>query len=702
MRPLLDLTKEYGLVLDGGGARGAYQIGAWKALKEAGVKISAVAGTSVGALNGALICMDDLEKAEKIWSEMEFSRVMSVDDDWMRQFFQGEQKLGDILAELGRVFRDGGVDAAPLRKLIHENVDEEKIRGCGKEFFIVTFSLTDMKELELSVSDIPEGRLEDFLLASAYLVGFKNEPMEDGKRYIDGGIFNNVPADVLVEKGYTDLIEIRIYGPGREPRVSLPEDGEMYQIGPRVKLGSIIEFDRERSRQNMKIGYYDAKRMLYGLEGIIYYIEQEHLDAWYERRMRDLTELEKRALAIVLKLPVSGTDKELYMGMLEAAAKFLRIPKYRIYKVDELRETVMERYERLRVIAPETRALPGFMEIFMKIERDRIMDLKGRNFLTLKDFTPEEITYLTADVKEKKKQGIPVDHWRGKNVALIFEKDSTRTRCSFEVAAHDMGMGTTYLGPTGSQMGKKESIEDTARVLGRMYDGIEYRGFGQEIVEELAKYAGVPVWNGLTNEYHPTQMLADMLTIRENFGKLKGLKLVYMGDARYNMGNSLMIACSKLGLHFVACTTEEYFPNAELVAQCEEYAKESGATITLTSDVKEGTKNADVIYTDVWVSMGEPDEVWEKRIKELSPYKVTKDVMANANKGAIFLHCLPAFHDLKTKIGKEMGERFGIQDMEVTDEVFESEQSKVFDEAENRMHTIKAVMMATLGTEQAK
>ena len=649
MRPLLDLTKEYGLVLDGGGARGAYQIGAWKELKEAGVKISAVAGTSVGALNGALICMDDLEKAEKIWSEMEFSRVMSVDDDWMRQFFQGEQKLGDILAELGRVFRDGGVDAAPLRKLIHENVDEEKIRGCGKEFFIVTFSLTDMKELELSVSDIPEGRLEDFLLASAYLVGFKNEPMEDGKRYIDGGIFNNVPADVLVEKGYTDLIEIRIYGPGREPRVSLPEDGEMYQIGPRVKLGSIIEFDRERSRQNMKIGYYDAKRMLYGLEGIIYYIEQEHLDAWYERRMRDLTELEKRALAIVLKLPLSGTDKELYMGMLEAAAKFLRIPKYRIYKVDELRETVMERYERLCVIAPETRALPGFMEIFMKIERDRIMDLKGRNFLTLKDFTPEEITYLidlAADVKEKKKQGIPVDHWRGKNVALIFEKDSTRTRCSFEVAAHDMGMGTTYLGPTGSQMGKKESIEDTARVLGRMYDGIEYRGFGQEIVEELAKYAGVPVWNGLTNEYHPTQMLADMLTIRENFGKLKGLKLVYMGDARYNMGNSLMIACSKLGLHFVACTTEEYFPNAELVAQCEEYAKESGATITLTSDVKEGTKNADVIYTDVWVSMGEPDEVWEKRIKELSPYKVTKDVMANANKGAIFLHCLPAFHDL--------------------------------------------------------
>ena len=450
--------------------------------------------------------------------------------------------------------------------------------------------------------------------------------------------------------------------------------------------------------------------MLYGLEGIIYYIGQEHTESWYERRMRDLTGMEKRALAIVLKLPVSATDKELYMGMLEASAKIMRVPKYCIYTVDELREEVRERYERLADF--ETMAeLPDFTDQFIKIERDRIMDLKGRNFLTLKDFTPEEITYLidlAADVKEKKKQGIPVDHWRGKNVALIFEKDSTRTRCSFEVAAHDMGMGTTYLGPTGSQMGKKESIEDTARVLGRMYDGIEYRGFGQEIVEELAKYAGVPVWNGLTpvwngltNEYHPTQMLADMLTIRENFGKLKGLKLVYMGDARYNMGNSLMIACSKLGLHFVACTTEEYFPNAELVAQCEEYAKESGATITLTSDVKAGTKNADVIYTDVWVSMGEPDEVWEKRIKELSPYKVTKDVMANANKDAIFLHCLPAFHDLKTKIGKEMGERFGIEDMEVTDEVFESAQSKVFDEAENRMHTIKAVMMATLGMEQA-
>ncbi len=327
------------------------------------------------------------------------------------------------------------------------------------------------------------------------------------------------------------------------------------------------------------------------------------------------------------------------------------------------------------------------------------MNLKGRNFLTLKDYSPEEIAYLlklATDLKDKKKKGIPVDTHRGKNVALIFEKTSTRTRCAFEVAAHDLGMGSTYLDPSGSQIGKKESIADTARVLGRMYEGIEYRGFGQEIVEELAKYAGVPVWNGLTNEYHPTQMLADLLTIQEHFGKLKGIKLVYMGDARYNMGNSLMVACSKMGLDFVACAPKKYFPDKALVEQCKEYASQSGSSITLTEDVKEGTKGADVIYTDVWVSMGEPDEVWEERIRELTPYKVTKEVMNNASQKAIFLHCLPAFHDLKTKIGKDMGQQFGITDMEVTDEVFESSKSKVFDEAENRMHTIKAVMAATL------
>ena len=328
------------------------------------------------------------------------------------------------------------------------------------------------------------------------------------------------------------------------------------------------------------------------------------------------------------------------------------------------------------------------------------MNLKGRNFLTLKDFTPEEITYLidlAAELKAKKKAGELHEYYKGKNIALIFEKTSTRTRCAFEVAAHDLGMGSTYLDPTGSQIGKKESIADTARVLGRMYEGIEYRGFGQEIVEDLAKYAGVPVWNGLTNEYHPTQMLADLLTIREHLGRVEGVKLVYMGDARYNMGNSLMILCAKMGMNFVACAPKKYFPNEALVKECEAFAKESGATITLTEDVKEGTKGADVIYTDVWVSMGEPDEVWEERIKELSPYKVTKEVMENAGSQAIFLHCLPAFHDLETTIGKEMGERFGIKDMEVTDEVFESEQSVVFDEAENRMHTIKAVMAATLG-----
>lgn len=328
------------------------------------------------------------------------------------------------------------------------------------------------------------------------------------------------------------------------------------------------------------------------------------------------------------------------------------------------------------------------------------MNLQGRNFLKLLDFTPEEILYLidlSADLKEKKKKGILTqDMHRGKNVALIFEKTSTRTRCSFEVAAHDLGMGTTYLDPSGAQIGKKESIADTARVLGSMYEGIEYRGFEQERVEELAKYAGVPVWNGLTNEFHPTQMLADVLTIREKLGRIKGVKLTYMGDARYNMGNSLMVVCAKLGMHFTACTTRKYFPDEALVNTCKEIAKQTGATITLTEDVEAGTRGADVIYTDVWVSMGEAESVWEERIRELSPYQVNKKVMENAGSSAIFMHCLPAFHDLKTKIGKEMGERFGITEMEVTDEVFESSQSVVFDEAENRMHTIKAVMAATL------
>lgn len=328
------------------------------------------------------------------------------------------------------------------------------------------------------------------------------------------------------------------------------------------------------------------------------------------------------------------------------------------------------------------------------------MNLKGRDFLTLKDYTPEEILYLidlAAELKEKKKKGIATDVLRGKNVVLIFEKTSTRTRCSFEVAAYDLGMGVTYLDPSGSQIGKKESIADTARVLSRMYDGIEYRGYGQTIVEELARCSDVPVWNGLTNEYHPTQMLADMLTIKEQLGRIKGVKLTYMGDARYNMGNSLMVTCAKLGMHFVACAPKRYFPDEELIRQCEEYAKESGATLTFTEDVEEGTKGADVIYTDVWVSMGEPDNVWVERIKDLTPYRVTMDVMKNAGEKSIFLHCLPSYHDHKTTIGKEIGEKFGLSEMEVTDEVFESSYSRVFDEAENRMHTIKAVMAATLG-----
>ncbi len=330
------------------------------------------------------------------------------------------------------------------------------------------------------------------------------------------------------------------------------------------------------------------------------------------------------------------------------------------------------------------------------------MDFKGRHFLKLLDYTPEEILYLldlAAELKDKKKKGVPVDVLRGKNVALIFEKTSTRTRCAFEVAAHDLGMGTTYLDPSGSQIGAKESIADTARVLGRMYEGIEYRGFGQDLVEELARHAGVPVWNGLTDEFHPTQMLADLLTIREHLGKLKGVRLVYMGDARFNMGNSWMVTCAKMGMHFTACAPKEYFPDPALVAQCEAIAKETGGSITLEEDVTKGTTDKDVVYTDVWVSMGEPAEVWADRIRQLSPYQVNSAAMKNAGGNAIFMHCLPAFHDLNTSTGRKISEQFGIKEMEVTDEVFESKASVVFDEAENRMHTIKAVMAATLGAE---
>ncbi len=327
------------------------------------------------------------------------------------------------------------------------------------------------------------------------------------------------------------------------------------------------------------------------------------------------------------------------------------------------------------------------------------MNLKGRHYLKLLDFTPGEIEYLinlSADLKKKKKAGIPHDTLKGKNIALIFEKTSTRTRCSFEVAARDLGMGVTYLDPNASQIGRKESIADTARVLSSIYDGIEYRGYGQEIVEDLAKYSKVPVWNGLTNEFHPTQILADFLTIKEKFGYLKGINFVYMGDARYNMGNSLMVGCAKMGLNFTACAPEKYFPDSALVDECKKIAAQTGATLTFEEDPVKATKNADVIYTDVWVSMGEPEMVWAERINELSPYQVNAELMANAGEKAIFMHCLPAYHDRKTEIGKQMCEKFNRDAMEVTDEVFESEQSVVFDEAENRMHTIKAVMYATL------
>ena len=329
------------------------------------------------------------------------------------------------------------------------------------------------------------------------------------------------------------------------------------------------------------------------------------------------------------------------------------------------------------------------------------MNLKGRDFLTLLDYTPEEIAYLVdlaAELKAKKKAGVLHDVPRGKTVALIFEKTSSRTRCSFEVAAHDLGMGSTYLDPTGSQIGKKESIADTAQVLCGMFDGIEYRGYGQEIVNDLAKYSTVPVWNGLTNEFHPTQILADFLTIKEHFGKLAGLKFAYMGDARYNMGNSLMIGCAKMGLHFVACAPKAYWPAPELVEKCKAIAAETGATITLSDDT-DAVKDADVVYTDVWVSMGEPVEVWAERIEALAPYQVNTELMAKAKPTAVFMHCLPAYHDHKTAVGKEMGEKFGRDAMEVTDEVFTGPQSIVFQEAENRMHTIKAVMAATLGAE---
>lgn len=677
MKPVIDLDREYAIMLDGGGARGAYQIGAWKALKEAGVKINAVAGTSVGALNGALICMGDIEKAEKVWREIAFSKVMDVDDVWMERLFNRENKLGEVLREFWNVLSEGGVDITPLRNLIHEHIDEKAIRSSGIEFCLMTFSVTDMKEVDLSVYDIPEGMLEDFLLASAYLIGFKNEKLH-GKTYIDGGFMDNVPMGSLVERGYKDIIQIRIYGPGREPRVRITEEMCVHQIAPRVKLGSIIEFQKKRSTQNMKIGYFDAKRMIYGLKGRIYYIEETNEECYYSTRIQKLTELERVQAAFGLRMPIGYTEEELYLTMLEASAKILRVGKYKIYTADELFKAVCAKYSETE----ERRQFPDFVHMLINIGKEDEMNLKGRNFLTLKDFTAEEILYLidlAAELKEKKKNGIKGDSLKDKNIALIFEKPSTRTRCAFTVGAKDEGGLPTYLSGSEIQLGHKESIADTARVIGRMFDGIEFRGFEHEFIIELAKHSGVPVWNGLTDDYHPTQCLAMLLTLKEHFGYLKGLKIAYLGDGRNNTVNSLIIGSIKVGIDVTVVGPKALWTRPEIVELVKEYSEESGAKLTLTEDL-DGVVGADVIYTDVWFSMGE-EKKEQERERLCKMYQVNKALMERTGKThTLFSHCLPA-----------------VKEKEVTEEVFESEASVVFDEAENRLHTIKAIMVATLG-----
>ena len=677
MVPVIDLTKEYSIVLDGGGARGAYQMGAWKALSEVGVKVNAVAGTSVGALNGALICMGDVDKAEQIWNEMTFSQVMDIDDAWMEGLFNRENSIRDILRKGLQIISDGGVDITPLRNLIHQHVDEKKIRESGIELCLLTFSVTHMKEIDISIHDIPEGLLEDFLLASAYLFGFKNEKLH-GQTYIDGGIINNFPINSLIERGYKDIIQIRIYGPGRVQKARDAEDTMLYEIAPKVKLGSIIEFENNRSRRNFKLGYYDAKRMIYGLAGQIYYIEQTREEWYYEEILEDLSEIEKAEITFVLRLSRKYTHTQFYLAMLEASAKILRVPKYKIYTVGELELEVYEKYEQRK----DKMNLPRFVHIFMDIRKDCRMNLKGRNFLTLKDFTAEEIMYLVdlaADLKEKKKNGITGNSLKGKNIALIFEKPSTRTRCAFTVGAQDEGGIPTYLSQHDIQLGYKESVKDTARVLGRMFDGIEFRGFKHEHVEQLAEYSGVPVWNGLTDEYHPTQILADLLTMKEHFGYVKGLNFVYLGDGRNNMANSLMIGCAKVGVNFAIIAPKELWPEDGLVELCKGYANESCATVTITDSV-DAVEGADVLYTDVWCSMGEEDKTVE-RITLLHPYQINQQLLDKTGKeGSIFMHCLPA-----------------VKGNEVTEDVFEKFADVVFNEAENRLHTIKAVMVATLG-----
>lgn len=679
MRPVIDLSKEYGLVLDGGGARGAYQIGAWKALHEAGVQIRGIAGTSVGALNGALICMGDVDEAEHIWKEMTFSKVMDVDDDWMGRLFQKEVPMRELLKELMLRLRDGGIDVTPLKDLIHNVLDEDRIRSAGIDFSLLTFSLSDMKELDLTLDEIPEGLLADFLLGSACLLGFKNEPIH-GKTYLDGGVINNVPLNSLVKRGYRDIITVRIFGPGREPRVRLDEGTQVYEIAPRVHLGSIIEFQGKRSRQNLKIGYYDAKRMVYGLKGLIYYIDSDRDEEEYTTMLSNISEKTRKEIRAKLRLPHTATNETLYLAMLEASAKYFRIPKYQVYTENGLSELVHIQYAKRK----EEPGLPGFIHILAGIREEKKMNLKGRSFLTLKDFTPDEIRYLVnlaAELKAKKKNGIKGHTLDGKNIALIFEKPSTRTRCAFTVAANDEGGLPTYLSGNEIQLGHKESVEDTARVLGRMFDGIEFRGFRHSHVELLAKYSGVPVWNGLTDDYHPTQVLADLLTIQEHFEYFEGLKFVYIGDGRNNMANSLMIGCAKVGIDFVLIAPSELWPMRSLVRTCQEYAEASGATITISDDTN-AVEGADVIYTDVWISMGEEEKTDERKAL-LHKYQVNRKLMQKTKKDTtIFMHCLPA-----------------VKGYEVTEDVFESPASVVFDEAENRLHTIKAVMVATLGKE---
>ena len=679
MRPVIDLSKEYGLVLDGGGARGAYQIGAWKALHEAGVRIRGIAGTSVGALNGALICMGDVDEAEHIWKEMTFSKVMDVDDDWMERLFQKEVPMRELLKELMLRLRDGGIDVTPLKDLIHNILDEDRIRSAGIDFSLLTFSLSDMKELDLTLDEIPEGLLADFLLASACLLGFKNEPLH-GKTYLDGGVINNVPLNSLVKRGYRDIITVRIYGPGREPRVRLDQGTQVYEIAPRVHLGSIIEFQGKRSRQNLKIGYYDAKRMVYGLKGLIYYIDSDRDEEEYTTMLSNISEKTRKEIRAKLRLPHTATNETLYLAMLDASAKYFRIPKYQVYTENGLSELVHIQYAKRK----EEPGLPGFIHILAGIREEKKMNLKGRSFLTLKDFTPDEIRYLVnlaAELKAKKKNGIKGHTLDGKNIALIFEKPSTRTRCAFTVAANDEGGLPTYLSGNEIQLGHKESVEDTARVLGRMFDGIEFRGFRHSHVELLAKYSGVPVWNGLTDDYHPTQVLADLLTIQEHFEYFEGLKFVYIGDGRNNMANSLMIGCAKVGIDFVLIAPSELWPMRSLVRTCQEYAEASGATITISDDTN-AVEGADVIYTDVWISMGEEEKTDERKAL-LHKYQVNRKLMQKTKKDTtIFMHCLPA-----------------VKGYEVTEDVFESPASVVFDEAENRLHTIKAVMVATLGKE---